>query len=329
MNSSRKYDVALSFAGEDRAFVDQVANLLRDKGVKVFYDLLAEADLWGKDLYEFLTDVYQNQAKFTIMFISAAYGEKRWTNHERKAAQARAFQEHQEYILPVRFDDTDIPGILSTTGYISLEDKSPEDLVSLITKKLVSSGGAVPSDFVRGDFSTIQKAPRPSSAPFSVNLVDDENNPVCDGTVVALADNGTTKQANSGADGIAVLSIQVRRLYRILVAHPDFPAAFVEHVDPVESLEIVLPRAENLGSLVIHSTGYIPGINGRLNPIQDASNRTYLYADNIAIDGGKPQPATFRINEPFRLEDADGNITFVTVKLSHRQTFLLQYLRPA
>src|SRR5690349_13729629 len=100
MSRSPDYDIALSFAGEDRAYVDQVANILRDRGIRVFYDLFEETDLWGKDLYARLTDVYQNRAKFTVMFISAAYGSKLWTNHERKAAQARAFQEAQEYILP-------------------------------------------------------------------------------------------------------------------------------------------------------------------------------------------------------------------------------------
>jgi hypothetical protein len=59
----------------------------------------------------------------------------------------------------------------------------------------------------------------------------------------------------------------------------------------------------------------------------DTSNRTYLYADNIAI-GGASQPTTFRVNEPFELEDANGVVTFVTVKLIAGRTSLLQYLRP-
>ena len=77
-----------------------------------------EADLWGKDLYVHLTDVYQKRARFTIMFISKAYGRRLWTNHERRAAQARAFQQSQEYILPAQFDETEIPGVLPTVGYI-------------------------------------------------------------------------------------------------------------------------------------------------------------------------------------------------------------------
>ncbi len=38
----KKYDVALSFAGEDRDYVDKVAKRLQEKGVKVFYDKFEE-----------------------------------------------------------------------------------------------------------------------------------------------------------------------------------------------------------------------------------------------------------------------------------------------
>jgi hypothetical protein len=175
---NRDYDIALSFAGEEREYVDRVANLLTERGVKVFYDLFEEADLWGKDLYAHLTEVYQTRARFTVMFISKAYSNKLWTNHERKAAQARAFQEAQEYILPARFDNTTIPGVLPTVGYVSLQDRSPEELVSLITKKLVSSGGSVPTELVRRDFSTITQTDAHSSTKFAVSVTDDEGSPI-------------------------------------------------------------------------------------------------------------------------------------------------------
>lgn len=37
-NDSFKYDVALSFAGEDRKAAENLARALRSKGVSVFYD---------------------------------------------------------------------------------------------------------------------------------------------------------------------------------------------------------------------------------------------------------------------------------------------------
>jgi hypothetical protein len=70
------------------------------------------------------------------MFISKHYVEKMWTRHERRAALARALQERKDYVLPARFDDSEVPGILPTVGYISLTAKSPVELGKIILKKL-------------------------------------------------------------------------------------------------------------------------------------------------------------------------------------------------
>lgn len=136
-----KYHIALSFAGENRDYVEEVANHLRSASVDVFYDLFEEEDLWGKNLYEHLTSVYRDQAMFTVMFVSEHYVNKLWGTLERKSAQARAFRESSEYILPATFDPSvEVPGMLETTGYIDLNKKSPTQLAELIVRKLTKSG---------------------------------------------------------------------------------------------------------------------------------------------------------------------------------------------
>lgn len=135
-----EYDIALSFAGEDREYVEKVADYLRLANVKVFYDKYEQVDLWGKDLYEHLSDVYQNKARFTVMFISCHYARKLWTQHERKSAQARAFREKGEYILPARFDNTEVPGLNATVGYVDLRHLSPAKLAEAIREKLTQVG---------------------------------------------------------------------------------------------------------------------------------------------------------------------------------------------
>lgn len=130
------YDVVLSFAGEDRAYVEKVADYLLEKGVRVFYDGFEEAALWGKDLAEHLDVVYRRSGTYCVVFISAAYKRKMWTRHERRAAYDRALKEDAEFILPARFDDTEIDGIRSTLGYIGLADKTPVALGKIILKKL-------------------------------------------------------------------------------------------------------------------------------------------------------------------------------------------------
>jgi hypothetical protein len=109
VSKCKRIIVALSFAGEDREYVEKVAEYLKAKSVRVFYDNYEKPTLWGKDLYTHLQEIYYQEAKYTIMFVSSYYAQKLWTNHERKNAQARAFQENKVYILPARFDDTEIP----------------------------------------------------------------------------------------------------------------------------------------------------------------------------------------------------------------------------
>lgn len=71
------------------------------------------------------------------MLISRYYADKSWTNHERKAAQERAFKENRPYILPIKIDDTEIPGMLSTTGYLNLENDNIDDIVVLTERKVI------------------------------------------------------------------------------------------------------------------------------------------------------------------------------------------------
>lgn len=145
----KKYHIALSFSGDDRGYVENVAVQLKNAGVAVFYDRFEEADLWGKDLYEHLTSIYRDQAMYTVMFVSDSYVDKMWGTQERKAAQARAFRESSEYILPAMFNTSVVvPGMLETTGYIDLNQKTPAELADLIVKKLTHSGVTLASVYL-------------------------------------------------------------------------------------------------------------------------------------------------------------------------------------
>lgn len=132
----RVYDVACSFAGENRPYVHRVAELLRKVGIDVFYDEFEKARLWGKNLIDYLADIYQHRSRFVVMFISKHYVEKAFPTHERQQAQARALVVKDEYILPARFDDTDVPGMASTVAYVDLRNTSPEKLAELILEKI-------------------------------------------------------------------------------------------------------------------------------------------------------------------------------------------------
>lgn len=131
-----RYEVVLSFAGEERPYVEEVANFLKAHGITVFYDFHEEANLWGKELSEVLDTIYSEEGRYCVMFLSRNYADKMWTTHERRSAIEGAMIRRTEYILPVRFDDTELPGIRSTIGYVDAKRKTPVELGRLIMEKL-------------------------------------------------------------------------------------------------------------------------------------------------------------------------------------------------
>jgi len=159
-----KYDVALSFAGEQRAYVERVAAALKQHEIRYFYDNDNQADLWGKNLIKYLGDIYFKQSKYCVIFISKSYCKKNWTILESEAAEERNFlthdsETHQQYILPVRFDNSEIPGLRSSWGYIDAKKISPEQLAEIIAQKVkqpyILSNSKQPSNYLEYAFEYI------------------------------------------------------------------------------------------------------------------------------------------------------------------------------
>lgn len=80
-----RYDVCLSLACEDRAYVEIVADAPKKEGVRVFHDQDDPAELWGKDLADHLDYIYRQASRYCVMFISEAYARKPWAVHERRS----------------------------------------------------------------------------------------------------------------------------------------------------------------------------------------------------------------------------------------------------
>jgi TIR domain-containing protein len=130
------YDVALSFAGEQREYVRAVAGQLKASDVTYFFDEDNEVDLWGRNMVDQFDAVYRSRSRFVVMFVSSTYASKTWPRLERQSAQATAIERLEPYILPVRFDDTDLPGLPSTTYVKDARKTSPADLAELIIAKV-------------------------------------------------------------------------------------------------------------------------------------------------------------------------------------------------
>ena len=75
-------------------------------------------------------------------------------------------------------------------------------------------------------------------------------------------------------------------------------------------------------------TGHLPGLKGRLNPILDTLDRTYLYTTNVAIEQGRQQPVQFKLNQPLRLTDVHGFEWTVRFIDMFGKSSLLEYQPP-
>ncbi len=130
------YDVALSFAGEQRPYVEQVAKTVAAAGVSVFYDDFEEVRMWGRDLPSFLEQLFREKARFCVLFLSADYARKAFPRWEGQAAIARLVKQKGEYILPIRFDSTDLPGLPPMTKYLDGQKLTPPQVAANILEKL-------------------------------------------------------------------------------------------------------------------------------------------------------------------------------------------------
>ena len=131
-----QYEIALSFAGEEREYVEKVARALQSRGIEVFYDEFEQVSLWGADLVEVFHDVFENRANLAVMFISEHYVKKSWPTHERRSILSRAIRERSHYVLPVRFDETPVPGLPTSIGFVRARGYGPEELAVMIGEKI-------------------------------------------------------------------------------------------------------------------------------------------------------------------------------------------------
>ena len=103
---------------------------------------------------EFFVEVYSKQACNCIVLVSKEYENKVWPTLEKKAVLERQVKQQGMYILQVRFDDTELPSLLSIIGYLESEH-GPEQVARA---------------FLRTIEGESQETHLPPSRPISVEL---------------------------------------------------------------------------------------------------------------------------------------------------------------
>lgn len=130
------FDFAISYAGRDRSIAKRIAYRLSEFGATVFIDTMYRAHLVGRRLdYEFEW-VFGSGTKYFVPIVSQSYVDRPWPQHEWSVAIREAEGRTEEFILPLRLDDSLLVGLPSQVGYIDMRQFSVDDTAALLLDKL-------------------------------------------------------------------------------------------------------------------------------------------------------------------------------------------------
>ncbi|WP_370935077.1 TIR domain-containing protein [Amycolatopsis sp. cg13] len=134
-----EFDIAVSFSGRQREYVEKVVRGCQARGVTVFYDQDETVRLWATDLIPQLRRVYGGvAARYVVPFLSREYLDGAYPMDEFSAAMRADVERGGGYILPVLMDDVVVPPeILNpAVAYIRADPQRPELLAEIIAEKV-------------------------------------------------------------------------------------------------------------------------------------------------------------------------------------------------
>ena len=137
------FDYAISFSAECRSVAKGLAEQLTALGAVVFYDEFYRGHLLGKRMDHEFAWLFGPGTRFFVPIVSAFYVERPWPQHEWAIARREAENRKEEFILPVRVDDSILVGLPDTVGYVDLRRHPVNKVAELLIEKLGDSTIAI------------------------------------------------------------------------------------------------------------------------------------------------------------------------------------------
>lgn len=137
---TRRFAIALSFPGDYRHLVEEVANRLSlaHSKERILYDKYCEAEFGRLDFDVYLPNLYRNDSELVVIFLCPQYKEKRWCNLEWRFIKQLIATPEQHRIMLLSFgnpgDLTEL-GILPGDVYIDISAKQPAEIANLILQR--------------------------------------------------------------------------------------------------------------------------------------------------------------------------------------------------
>lgn len=134
-----KLYLAVSFSGKDRDYVLEIVEELAKyiPRENIFYDCDYSEELSGKDLFDYLRDVYSKKSKYVMCFFSKNYNQSKWAKVEVSAIKDRLFQNFMDssFLIPIVLDNS-IRFLPATIGFWGKDNFSVQEIAEMTIHKI-------------------------------------------------------------------------------------------------------------------------------------------------------------------------------------------------
>jgi hypothetical protein len=136
--TSHGFDVALSFPGASRDYVENVAKELETLlgPHAYFYDNNYVSQLARPNLDILLQGIYRERSSLVVVFLSKDYQDKEWCGIEFRAIREIIMKRETGKVMFVRLDDGEVEGVFKTDGYIDARKFSPHDVARFVEERV-------------------------------------------------------------------------------------------------------------------------------------------------------------------------------------------------
>ncbi|RVI03189.1 TIR domain-containing protein [Sinorhizobium meliloti] len=137
-----EFDIALSFAGENRELAKCIEEQLRELDISVFYDRNYEDNYLGGPWSKHFADIFVNRSRLVVALLDRHHHDKVWPTFERDCFRPRVADAE---VIPVHLDDTIFAGVPSDLVSIHFQfdgevsknqDRIIDDIVLRVAAKL-------------------------------------------------------------------------------------------------------------------------------------------------------------------------------------------------
>jgi hypothetical protein len=139
--SNKRFRIGLSFPGEKRVFVEQIAGNLATKfgRTQILYDKFHEAEFARPELDIYLPNLYRTECDLIAVFLCADYANKKICRLEWRFIRQLITTTEANRIMLLSFDNIGAIhelGILEGDGYVSIAARPPREITELIQQRL-------------------------------------------------------------------------------------------------------------------------------------------------------------------------------------------------